>query len=312
MKLGFLWLKPVILVVQILDSPTFITLKSEHEVRVRNRIRPILELREASKKHPVLDFLFDYYSFRPALLERYSPGFSVLLSGDISEVPHHALYKTTAQGWTMDLRQFPVHRFDSLIWLIDFLEKTEKSEPVFSCLGLHEWAMVYKEEHQKRHQLPLRLSTEQTQALVESRPLRCTHYDAFRFFTQEARPLNHHQLTKQDRVRFEQPGCIHANMDVYRWAFKFYPWIDSELIWQAFDVAWQARWIDMKASPYDVSGLGETNILIETREGAEEYVREQKRLYSIAKPIRQNLINSLKALANHVSEEIHDCVVVNE
>ncbi len=285
---------------QILDSSTFLKLKWNHEKRVRERVRPILDLRESGKKHPILDFLFDYYSFRPGLLERYSSGFETMLSGDMVDVPHHALYKRSEQGWQMDLRQFPMHRYDSLLWLIDLLEQTQQREPVFSCLGMHEWAMVYKEEHHKRHQLPLRLSAEQTQAVVESRPIRCTHYDAFRFFTAEARPLNQNQLTKIERVEFEQPGCIHTNMDVYRWAFKFYPWINSELIWQAFDVAWQARWVDMKASPYDLSTLGYQNICIETREGAEEYVREQKRLYALAKPIREQLIVELKLLASEV------------
>ena len=31
-------------------------------------------------KHPVHDFLFTYYSFRPAQLRRWSPGYGVVLA----------------------------------------------------------------------------------------------------------------------------------------------------------------------------------------------------------------------------------------
>ena len=33
------------------------------------------------EKHPVYDFLFEYYSFRPAHLLRWTPGFGVFLEG---------------------------------------------------------------------------------------------------------------------------------------------------------------------------------------------------------------------------------------
>ncbi|TNE68598.1 3-methyladenine DNA glycosylase [bacterium] len=281
---------------QRLNASEFYERKLAHENRVKERLSLYLDKREAGAKHPAIDFLFDYYSFRPGLLERFSAGFDVKLDKDCKEIPNESLFVDTGDSWMMDLRQFPSHRFHSLLWLIDMLEKTQEHEPQFGCLGMHEWAMVYKEETDKRHKLPLRLSPEATQRFVESRPIRCTHYDAFRFFTQPAKPLNAYQLTKPEMPEMEQGGCIHTNMDVYRWAFKFYPWIDSETIWEAFDLAWNARWIDMKASPYDVSGLGEINIPIETKEGAEEYVREQKKLYQQGVLIRRQLIEKLKKL----------------
>src|SRR5699024_8972646 len=49
---------------------------------------------------------------------------------------------------------------------------------------------------------------------------RCTHFDAFRFFTDPAAPLNQTRLTRDDQVRHEQPACLHAGMDVYSWVTK--------------------------------------------------------------------------------------------
>src|SRR5579883_982461 len=49
------------------------------------RVRPWAEDRTRRmarhEKHPVYDFLFEYYSFRPAHLLRWTPGFGVILEG---------------------------------------------------------------------------------------------------------------------------------------------------------------------------------------------------------------------------------------
>jgi hypothetical protein len=72
--------------------------------------------------------------------------------------------------------------------------------------------------------LPLRLSQAEINAFVESRlPLQCTHWDAYRFFSLDALPLNTPRLTSQDQVAFEQPGCIHTNGDLLKWALKVRP-----------------------------------------------------------------------------------------
>lgn len=50
---------------------------------------------------------------------------------------------------------------------------------------------------------------------VEAAPLRCTHYDAFRFFTAPARPRNAVTPTREAAPDLEQGGCLHANMDLH-------------------------------------------------------------------------------------------------
>ena len=97
--------------------------------------------------------------------------------------------------------------------------------PQLGCFGLHEWAMVYRTpEDDVRHAgWPLRLGSGGTDEVVERHGIRCSHFDAFRFFTDDARPRNALQPTRDGQVALEQPGCLHAGMDVYKWAFKLTP-----------------------------------------------------------------------------------------
>ena len=52
-----------------------------HEDRVEALVAPHLARRHDGVKHPVHDFLFTYYSQRPAQLRRWHPGFGVALEG---------------------------------------------------------------------------------------------------------------------------------------------------------------------------------------------------------------------------------------
>ena len=107
----------------------------------------------------------------------------------------------------------------------------------------------------------------------------CTHYDAVRFYTEEAKPLNKFHMTRDEQPSFDQAGCLHVNMDLYKWAYKIYPYISSDLIADCFELAKECRIIDMQASPYDVSSLGVEKIAIETKEGRNEYISKQNLLY---------------------------------
>ncbi|MEZ0277330.1 MAG: hypothetical protein ACAH88_20635, partial [Roseimicrobium sp.] len=117
----------------------------------------------------------------------------------------------------------------------------------------------------------------------------CTHYDAFRFYTPEARPLNTFDPRFETRLDMEQGGCLHANMDLYKWAYKLWPWIGSDLVADAFEVALFGRAMDMRASPYDLEALGFPPIYIETEEGRAEYRRCQQELADRAEPVRRRL-----------------------
>jgi hypothetical protein len=159
--------------------------------------------------------------------------------------------------------------------------------------------MVYGQAEQRRHAAwPLRLGAEGTDAVVRAMPVRCTHYDAFRFFTPGARPLNKLAPTLEARVENEQPGCVHVTMDLFKWAMKAQPWVSAGLAADAFELAHAARSVDMRASPYDFSAIGLKPITIETAEGRVEYEQEQRRLASLAEPVRARLIVELeRALA---------------
>lgn len=156
-----------------------------------------------------------------------------------------------------------------------------------------------------------------------SSALRCTHYDAFRFFHPSAQPMNSVSMPTRDfQEENEQPGecnqkihlstylsgilevirwsdhvlhlsstrkivvcsgslinpspsssylplslsrsispsfsrpllgCVHAAMDLFKYAYQLYPFVSSDLLRECLVLAVTARKIDMRASPYDVS-----------------------------------------------------------
>jgi hypothetical protein len=171
------------------------------------------------------------------------------------------------------------------------LRRTASRPGQFGCFGLHEWAMVYRaDEH--RHPVPLRLGRAGTDAVVESHDLRCTHFDAFRFFTPEAVPRNRTALTRDDQPLFEQPGCLHAGMDLYKWAVKLGPLVPGELLLDTFELARDIRLLDMQAAPYDLSAWDVEPVPIETPEGKAEYVRRQRGFAERGAALRSALLDA--------------------
>jgi hypothetical protein len=276
--------------------------QAAHRERVQPWTKDRVERSLRGEKHPVYDFLFQYYAFRPAHLERYSPGLEVLLcEATAKELDWPDRYRVDAEGARLDVGAFPVRRLPMLRWTVRFLENCLERQPLFHCYGLHEWAMVYRSPEVRHDQYPLRISPEELANFVESQSLCCTHFDAYRFFTPAATPRNRFPLDRFSTIDFEQPGCIHANMDIYKWAFQLMPFVDSVLLADAFELAVQAREIDMRASPYDLALLGFTPIAIETTAGREEYVTHQQQLYAKAQPIRQQLLNVYQKMLERVS-----------
>ena len=259
------------------------------------RVTPWAEERTArmarGQKHPIYDFLFEYYSFRPAHLLRWTPGFGVVLEGATRADVQWSEFTLTDTGLLLPANAFPAHRLSYLEWAANYLGAVLAREPSFACLGLHEWAMVYRDPNVRHPYVPLRLSREETNAVVDSQPLRCTHYDAFRFFTPAAVPLNRWALARVTTSEHDQPGCIHANMDLYKFAYKIAPFCPSSVVADAFEVARFAREIDMRASPYDLSGYGFEPIQIETRAGREEYVELQREVSLRAQPVRARVLD---------------------
>jgi hypothetical protein len=174
-------------------------------------------------------------------------------------------------------------------FIADLLSRTAARPARFNCFGLHEWAMVYRAPEVRHGQVPLRLGTSGTDAVVDSMPLRCSHFDAFRFFTPAAAELNGEQLRRDTQLASEQPGCIHAAMDCYKWAYKLGPLVPTELVMDCLELAADARAIDMCASPYDLTDYGFEPITIETAAGRAEYVKAQQGIAERAAPLRAEL-----------------------
>ena len=268
-------------------------MKYRHEKELETILDSYLEKRSRQIKDPVLDFLFEYYAFRPSQLRRWSPGPGVLLEfSDPSGLPEISELFVKDDKAILNLNLFPKKRLKSIRWIRDLLEKSSLNKPAFGCFGMHEWAMVYRAGEVRHEQIPLRLTDEEVAEFVESRPLVCTHFDAFRFFTEKARPMNKHSLSRDKFKDMEQPGCIHTNMDLYKWAFKLYPWISGDLIREAFLNAVEARKTDMQASPYDAREFGLEPIKIETEEGRKIYMEKQMEIFEKSMPIRKKLIRA--------------------
>lgn len=268
------------------------------------RVRPWADDRvmrsRRHERHPVYDFMFDYYTFRPAHLLRWTPGFGVTLAGASKRDVEWEQFSLTEFGLALQAQAFPVHRIDYLRWCIEYLTTVSERAPLYSCYGLHEWAMVYKAD-KLRYSIPCRLGSACTDQLVEEIPIRCTHYDAYRFFTKEAMPLNRTDLDREQVVINDQPACLHVNMDNYKYAYKIAPFCPSEVLGDAFLLAVAAREIDMRASPYDLSAFGVKPIKIETVDGRAEYVDLQKELFLQGQAVRKRLIEVYSALLHALS-----------
>lgn len=259
--------------------------------------------REHNKPHPVEDFLFNYYPYPISLLEQWHPGLGVVLEiADPEALPtqfQNRRYRLSDNRVFLDPSLVEEKERQRLEWIASLLEATQRHTPNFACHGLHEWAMVYRAQEIRHGAIaPLRLPQEEIDALVQSRPITCTHFDAFRFFAASAKPLNRITPSLDTRHENEQPGCVHANMDLYKWAAKSMPWIGSDLLLETFRLAIGLRDLDMRASPYDLSAWDVVPIPIETPEGRKTYETLQRDFASRAAILRSKLISSIREILN--------------
>lgn len=273
-----------------------------HAARVDRYLAPHLERRDARVKHPVFDFLFTYYSYRPAQLRRWHPGYGVALAdaeeyaglkgyGRLDTASPSGSACSTTESYVESQRP----RVEALHRL---LSATARRPGSFGCFGLHEWAMVYRlAEDETRHaDWPLRLGPAGTDEVVEQHRIACSHFDAYRFFTDPARRLNTLSPGRDDRPAYEQPACLHAGMDLYKHAFRLSPMVSSDLVADCFELAWDIRVMDMRAAPYDLAELGFAPVRIETAEGKAEYVAAQRAFADRGAPLRRRLIEECERL----------------
>jgi len=247
--------------------------------------------RERRLKHPVHDFLFEYYQCKRRHITEWHPPIGVVLQGDEArKFLKNLNYSANENGVFLDPGKItePVIRRSE--WIRKLLEAAQTRPSQTNCYGLHEWAMIYKSDCIRHQDTPLRLEPEEVEKVIESNTIRCTHYDAFRFFTEQAIPFNTLQPKHEERKQNEQFGCIHFNMDLFKWCYKLHPWISSELMLDCFTLAMEARELDMRASPYDLRSYGYEAITIETPEGRLEYQSYQKALGDKGKLLASRLL----------------------
>lgn len=177
--------------------------------------------------HPIYNFVHTYYRFSAAELKRYSPGVDVELSlvSQANRDLLHSKYLLPVSDDSSDFKFVPPHPLKAdgrhgwiaLSRTRDILLKTMSRPPQFACFGLHEWAMLYSNRSvaslDSRHQpqLDLRVSQEVIDDAVETLTLRCSHFDAWRFFHPAVRFF--HQTVLSHPL---QPTVLHEhNMNIF-------------------------------------------------------------------------------------------------
>lgn len=247
--------------------------------------------------HPVDDFLYTYYSYKPSVLRRWHPGAGTALADAADDArASWRWYRSDSDALRVDLAALRADRGTLLRAVRGILRGALDRPASYGCFGLHEWAMVYRDDA-TRHDVPLRLGARGTDDVVEAHELRCTHFDAFRFFTPDAVPRNRSPLDRASQADREQPGCLHAGMDLYKWSVKLGPLVPGAVLLDAFELARDIRTLDMRASPYDLTGWGYAPVFIETAAGKAEYVAAQRAFSARAQPLRRALLDGIAAVS---------------
>lgn len=270
-----------------------------HDAAVDALTAEHLDRRRRNEPHPVVDFLFTYYRTSVATVRRWHPGPGLLLEG-----AHH----TERADWRHYRRESVRGRVGLVVDAGSVRDRCgariDRSRRIVAatltrpgatgCFGLHEWAMLYgsRGDEVRHSRVPLRLSHERIDEVVRSSELRCTHFDAFRFFTDAAVPLNARRLTRDDQADREQPACLHAGMDVYAWVAAMEAGAPGELLLDALRAAFEAREVDMRSSPYDLSRWGLEPIPVETAAGRARFVAFQRGWISRSSALRRRYLEA--------------------
>jgi hypothetical protein len=283
----------------VLPQQVWTQMARDHHDRVDTWIGDRLIRRSRGEKHPVDDFLFDYYPYAPARLRRWHPGPFVRLEGRADEVLAIPGFVHADDQTFFDEAAVPENLRQRLEIdvpnTLRLLRNTQSRPARFGCFGLHEWAMVLGlDAEEVRHaSWPLRVSPEVIRRTIDDIGLRCTHFDAFRFFTPEAIPLNPLALTRANQADTDQSGCLHATMDLYKYAMRTQPLVPMDLVADAFALARDVRTVDMQGAPYDLAALGVRPIPLETEQGRKEFAVLQRHHAQRGTAIRERLVDSL-------------------
>ena len=105
-----------------LPEPTWRERRRLHEQRVTAWTGPHQARQARGEKHPVYDFLFEYYRFRPSWLRRWHPGPDVVLKGETArEFLRWLEYHETDGGVALNPAALKPHRRESMAWMLNLL-----------------------------------------------------------------------------------------------------------------------------------------------------------------------------------------------
>ncbi len=266
--------------------------RAAHRERAEVLLAPVIERRRRGERHPVEDFLFDYYALRPGQLVAWHPGVHRVLADAAEEYGSLRFHRVSGDRVEVDAAGVLERRAETVGWIERLLTAVRDRPTSFGCFGMHEWAMVYGlRPDQTRHAgLPLRSDPASIRNTVDQVGLRCSHFDAFRFFSPDAAPRNALPLSRDSQLAHDQGGCLHANMDLYKWAGKLLPLTPPELLLDSYELARDIRVLDMRASAYDLSGLGYEPVAVDTAAGRADYVARQRGFAARADVLRSRLL----------------------
>jgi hypothetical protein len=287
-------------------------------------------------KHPVYNFLVEYYGLKgakgPRRLARWSPdpallmvngttaADGILLEGAVEDDFGNTLHLRGANLYNDGVvyspaaffgkgdpsrREEAVRAASGYCWYKAVIAQTLQAEPNLHCHGLHEFAMQYQPigappppSAKYQGHLPLRVSREVINEAVERRGIQCTHIDALKYFAPAAGPLNRFgaKPPRLEQLQLEQPACVHAQMDLIKMSNRLQPFMAADLIRECLEVALDARRLDVAASPYDAAAYGLLAIPIETPEGRADYRNIQTSLMRQAEPVRRRLLEAYRVL----------------
>ena len=244
-----------------------------------------LARRQHGVKHPVHDFLFTYYSFRPAQLRRWSPGVRRPARRWPSNPGLRRGRCTPAATWSTASTRCWSRPPDG-----------RRTSAASGCTS-GRWSTGSNEDETRHSAYPLRLGPRGTDEVVETHRIACSHFDAYRFFTAPARPLNILDPAAHDRPAFEQPACLHAGHGPLQAR------LPARARWS------RPSWSPTASSSPATSGSSTcaprrttsrtsatTPIRIETPEGKQEYAAAQRGFAERGAPLRQRLIEECERL----------------
>lgn len=268
--------------------------RQQHQTIVQPWVLPRLERRSRGQSHPIDDFMFDYYPISPNKLLTWHPGWEHKLEAQERDLEFFPEAYRFTDGFIELNPQWSTTRAEKLHENLRLLQVVSQRPARTGCFGLHEWAMVLGQDDVRHDSWKLRLSQGEIRNTIAELGLRCTHFDAFRFFTDEARPKNPVQLTRADQLQYDQPGCLHANMDLYKFAHFAAPIVGSNIVRDAFALAREIRTVDMQVAPYDFSELHVEPIRVETEDGRIDFISRQQQFSARASHIRAQLIHQMQ------------------